>query len=847
MKKLLLMTIFPVVAWAQAGFIPAFKIESNDIALSRPAQPGTYFDKVGRKFAILGSESGSFEAWAYPLKLLRNCELSFYTGSSTEPIRARDIVRFVTASPEATTLTFTYQSFTVKAIFVTPLQEPGALILLDVLTTEPLTVVCSFLPVLQPMWPAGIGGQSARWLDDIKAYQISEPTKQNSGYIGSPAASGISYTPAHMLADVPNQFKIEIKDPASTRGKYVPIVLAGGKGNRDSVKAAYQSIMKNPEVLYRRNVEYYRKLRGSTLQIETPSRDLNLALEWAKVAYDNLMVENPDLGYGMVAGLGTSGTGGRPGFGWFFGGDAYINSFSMNSYGAFETVRAALAFTRKWQRADGKMPHELSQGAGYIDWFKDYPYAYIHGDTSPFFICALYDYYKMSGDVAFVKESWRSAQRAYEWSIATDENGDGLMDNRKAGLGAFEYGPLTDIQSDIYTAAVWVRAARAMEFLARAVGDKDFEVKASLYAERALKSFKEKFWDEKNQQYSYAFTAKGEHVDLVSPWSSVGLHWELGDPDRSARSLLKLNSAELTTDWGIRSISNKSKYYEALNYNYGAVWPFLTSWVATAQYKHGFALQGYHSLMSSVRHTFDNALGSVTEVFSGTHNIWPQEAVAHQGFCTAGVVLPLVRGMLGLEADASQKTISFSPQIPADWKSLTIKNYRVGDDYFSFEYRDSGNKRSWKVSTTGNVEYFLRFKQRLSPAAKVTSLRAFDNGPDIRGTVGESSLVLETPVRGTRTIEMQVEGGFELLPPEIRTATGDPNKGLKIVSTSWSGKKLTVLVDGLANETYELKFVNGEAIASVQGGILQGEKIILRIPNGPTGEFVRHDLAITLR
>jgi hypothetical protein len=133
---------------AQTGLIPRFDLESSDLVLRRPAQPGAYFDKAGRKFAVLGSEGGTFEAWAYPLKLFRNCELSFFIGSSTQPISGRDIVRHIDVAPAATTLTFVYQSFTVRAIFVTSPVDPGAVILLAVDSTEPLTVVCSFLPVL---------------------------------------------------------------------------------------------------------------------------------------------------------------------------------------------------------------------------------------------------------------------------------------------------------------------------------------------------------------------------------------------------------------------------------------------------------------------------------------------------------------------------------------------------------------------------------------------------------------------------------------------------------------------------------------------------------------------------
>ena len=125
------------VARSQEGLVEGFEIEKSDIALERLAQSNTPFDCVGRKFAILGAESGVFEAWAYPLKLFRNFELSFFIANSTEPIRGRDIVRFISVSPEATILTYTAQSFTVRSIVLTPVNEPGALLLLEIDSSEP--------------------------------------------------------------------------------------------------------------------------------------------------------------------------------------------------------------------------------------------------------------------------------------------------------------------------------------------------------------------------------------------------------------------------------------------------------------------------------------------------------------------------------------------------------------------------------------------------------------------------------------------------------------------------------------------------------------------------------------
>ncbi len=835
-------------ASAQTGFIPAFALEPNDLELNRLAQPGTYFDKAGHKFAVLGFESGSFEAWAYPLKLFRNCELSFLIGSSTEPIRGRDIVRFISVTPEATALTYTYQSFTIKAIYVTPFNEAGAFVFLDVNTTEPLTIVCSFLPVLQPMWPAGIGGQAASWQDEIKAYQISEPTRMNTGYIGSPAARGISYTPAHMLSDVPNQFKIEITDPKSARGKYIPIIMAGGKGPRAETRKIYQRLTQDPALYYRANVDYYRALRRNTMQVRTPHARLNQAFEWAKVAYDNLIVDNPDLGRGMVAGLGSSGTGGRPGFGWFFGGDAFINSFSLDSYGALATVKEALAFTQKWQREDGKMAHELSQAAGYINWFKDYPYGYIHGDTSPFYVVAMAEYLRASGDVTFVRNSWDSIRKAYEWSLSTDGDGDGLMDNSKAGLGALEYGALTDVQSDVYTGAVWVKATESMEILARAAGQDAFAARASQDHQKALAAWRTKFWDESMQQYSYAFNLKGDHVDIVSPWSSVGLMWGLGEPERSLLSLQKLNSSELATDWGTRSLSIKNPMFEPLNYNYGAVWPFLTSWVGTAQYRHHLALQGYASLMSSVNHTFDNALGFVTEVFSGYEDIPPQEAVPHQGFCTAGVVLPFTRGMLGLDGDARGKSITFAPHLPADWDAVDITGYRVADAQFSFSYRRTDTSVVIIARGSSSPPYQLHLAPALGIGTRI--LRVAVNGKETHfreeRSVQTVQPVFQTVLADELHCEITLVPAPEIIPPEPPSRAGDSNHGLKVISTQWNASLLWVITEGLAGSTCRLRLRNAALVRSVEGARLDGDALVVEFAPGAPGEFLRKEISMTI-
>jgi glycogen debranching enzyme len=834
---------------AQEGLLPAFELEPNDLLLQRPASPGTPFDKVGRRFAILGDESGSFEAWAYPLKLLRGFSFSFFIGSSTRAIPAADIVRFIDVTPEATVLTYTYQSFTARAVFITSVKKPGALILLRIDSTEPLSVVCGFLPVLQPMWPAGIGGQFAYWNNDLKAYLISESSGKNHALVGSPAASGLSYTPAHMLSDAPSEFRIDIPAPDAARGKYIPIALAGGRGKRDSVTAVYKKLLADPEQVYRDNLAHYGALRKNTLQVITPDEELNLAFAWAKVAFDNLMVDHPELGTGMVAGLGASGTSGRPGFGWFFGGDTYINSLSLSSYGAFDSARAALGFTRQWQREDGKMAHELSQAEGYIDWWGDYPYGYIHGDTSPYYIAAVYDYVRWSGDRDFVKESWASLQKAFEWCLLTDANRDGLMDNREAGLGALEYGALTGIETDIYLGAVWVRAAYAMLRLARIVGDTGTSDQAAKAYQVARAAFEERFWDEDNLSYAYAFNADGECVKEISPWSSVGLMWKLGTPEHSRLTLERICSAELVTDWGVRSISIDSRYFQPLNYNYGAVWPFLTSWVTTALYKHHMPLQAFGLLKAMARHTFNHGLGTITEVFSGTHHVWPQEAVSHQGFSTAAVTLPLIRGLLGLEAEAPSRSLTFAPNPPPDWDSFRITNLRVGEAVFSLEVDKTRGRMRIRTQTQNAAGWTLRFAPALPLGSRVESVEINKRSTEFETIEQNQINQVSFEVQATdepQHITIHYSPGPEIVAAGPDSRVGDGNRGLKIISMLREGSEQTMILEGLSGTQYELGLLNGELVSHVSGGKLVKDRLFVRFPEGKPGEFIRLSVVLHL-
>src|SRR5262249_53682732 len=156
----------------------------------------------------------------------------------------------------------------------------------------------------------------------------------------------------------------------------------------------------------------------------------------------------------------------------------------INSYGDFSSTRAALDFLKKFQREDGKIPHEISQSAGLIPWFKDYRYGWASADATPLYIIAHADYWRTSGDLDFIKRNWDSIVNAYRFTAATDTDGNGLIENTKVGHGWVEGGALYPPHEEIYMQGLWIEALVGLAEMADAVGDAGSAATARSSAER---------------------------------------------------------------------------------------------------------------------------------------------------------------------------------------------------------------------------------------------------------------------------------------------------------------------------------------------------------------------------
>ena len=111
---------------------------------------------MGTRAGLFGNEAGKFEAWVYPLKILRDFHLRFQVDGRVIP--AETLARTVTTRPESSTILYTGDTFAVRETFFVPVHEAGAIVIIEVETAQPLEVEVVFERDFQLKWPAALGG-----------------------------------------------------------------------------------------------------------------------------------------------------------------------------------------------------------------------------------------------------------------------------------------------------------------------------------------------------------------------------------------------------------------------------------------------------------------------------------------------------------------------------------------------------------------------------------------------------------------------------------------------------------------------------------------------------------------
>jgi len=802
--------------------------------ITRPVRAWEFLDATGPRAGLLGAEDGTLEAYVYPLKIFAGLQLRFIADHQVIPATA--IARRIDARPGSYTITYSADDFQVSETLVVPVDQPGAAILLDVQAHNPLRIDVAFLRDFQLMWPASIGTAYAGWNPDLKAFEFGADGQPYAAVFGSPDAALLSAEYAtNYSAATHYVFTLgEIHGHAQRT-----LALAASMKSSNEALAAYRRILARGAALAAETDRHYLDYLAQTVSLTLPDAQLQQAYDWSRISMVKGFVANPFLGRGLVAGYGPSKGAYRPGFAWFFGRDSFWTSLALISSGDLANARQAIQFISRFQRDDGKIPHEISQSATLVDWFKQFPYGYASADATPLYIIAAADYIRASGDLAFAREQAPRLFKALDFMRSTLDAA-GFPRNLNVGHGWVEGGPLLPVRVELYQAACYVEALRSLAAVSRALNDPRAAALESDFTQKR-RDLEQDFWLPADHTYAFALGVDGQPVDQPSVLATVPMWFDLLDRGHAQQMIELLAHEPIATDWGTRIISSHAKIYDPSGYHYGSVWPLFTGWASVGEYRNHAAAAALANLRANAWLALDGAGGNTTEVLSGETYSPLSTASPHQIWSAAMVVSPLLRGLLGLETDAAARRLTFAPHLPADWPTAAIHNIPVANARVNLDLRRDASTLELTIENSASEPVELNFAPAYPPCAALDSA-ALDGQPITWKTDNENldwhPQFTLTAKPGKSTLVIHHHGMFGYAVPFTPPQLAQPSESLKIVAEHWSenGHQLTLTVSGRPGRTYTLDLIN-----------YQSPTMSIQIPPTETTGYVDQQITFTIK
>jgi hypothetical protein len=213
------------------------------------------------------------------------------------------------------------------------------------------------------------------------------------------------------------------------------------------------------------------------------------------------------------------------------------------------------------------------------------------------------------------------------------------------------------------------------------------------------------------------------------------------------------------------------------------------------------------------------------------------------------VVLPLVKGLLGLDGDTAAKVITFEPRFPAHWPSASVRGVRLADASFDLSYFRKDVGLRVEVRSREARGWTMEFSPVLGPAVRVR--RAQLNGKDIPFREIRTERAVRAVVRftlsGEDRVDFVLKPAVEIVPPYMFSETGDLSRGLRIIDMTGNEHRLELLLEGLAGESYYLALQNRHLVGSVQGAVLEDGRLKITFPQAAKPGYIEQRVILFCR
>jgi glycogen debranching enzyme len=652
--------------------------EHADTVLERSAAKMP-FTLAGSRAVLIGDEqNGLEEVWFHPFRAVSHWSLEPAAGS-TDTAGAMVSPAHVKVSPGLVARRFSMAEGAIEERTVVARDEAAILVELD-REGPPVPLKWTMESDLRLMWPypAHATGRLAYAVEG-GAFGLASDSGQWLGVRIEPA-------PAVMWvedASADDRSRVRISAELELRSSARIVVVGATREERRPQRIGAAT--------FESGLEGEGGERFEGLSLVCGDTELEEAVRWACRRLASYRVVVPELGASLVAGYASSRStpfgDGRPGYAWYFGRDACWTSLASLAVGQFGRVREVLEFLARHQDITGKILHECTtSGAVHYD----------AADSTPLYLLLAARYFAWTGDVETIERLWPSILRAHAFCLATDTDGDGLIENTGVGHGWIEFGRLGGHHVSLYLASVWVAALDELEVTARALGRKVFADQLGYQSAVARASLELSFYDPLEAQYANGRRSDGTLDMAETVMTAVPLALGAVRAERCSSWLDRVASEDFSTPWGVRLVPRSESEYRPDGYHGGAVWPLYTGWVSLAEYRAARYESAYRHWAQTARLYRQNALGAWPEVLHGDE---PRSLglTSDQAWSTAMAVLPLVEGLLGVKPAAVAGRVEIEPQLPADWSRGGLGRLRVGGSWLSIAWAAPEKRGSGEV------------------------------------------------------------------------------------------------------------------------------------------------------
>ena len=549
--------------------------------------------------------------------------------------------------------------------------------------------------------------------------------------------------------------------------------IAGSFTSKEEAAKTYNDVQNNLSNLFVKKRDRYKKL-ASQSKLTIPDKDLEQTFEWLKYNCDWLVRTVPGIGTGIGAGI--------PDYPWWFGVDS---EYALQGYMAigqkdvvYNTIKL-LDSLSEVTNGNGRIIHEVSTNGVVFN----------EGNINetPQFASLIWEIYKWNGDKEFLKKYFPTIKKGLDWLMKEKDADNNLFPD---GFGMMEIHGLDSEMIDV--AAYTQRAFDDASKIAQELGDEELSKSYSITATKLKQKINKEFWSEEFQSYADFIGTDEQALHLIEdaivradtlnkPWAVEELkqtkaaivnnpsaksrpfvlhhNWVVNTPMEmaiadSVKAIKALKTSEkfvnpfgvfvtgIDRDDSAGSDDGSFKGSKVFSYT-GAVMTLPTGVQAIAENNYGRPNKALNYLKRMTR-TFSYALpGSMYEVS-------PDYGMMTQAWNIYSFAVPIVHQFFGIDAMASQKTITIKPQMPKEWNEASLENVIIADNEISIHFNHDSDELVFIVTQT-NPEWelvieFPSFFHGVNLEVAESSVEASekDGKIELRSKEGEIQVVLKS-------------------------------------------------------------------------------------------------------